>query len=81
MHMSIMLIKHSKNLNPLLNLLISSISARSVPKILSIKGEFTFLLLKFLIIGLCNSSANSLLEIFLIPLPGDFLSKIYKLLK
>ena len=31
---------------------------------MSIKGEFTFLLLNFLIIGLCNSSANSLLEIF-----------------
>ena len=55
MRMSIMSITHNKNLNPLLNLLIISISARSAPQILSIKGEFTFLLLKFLIIGLCNS--------------------------
>ena len=52
------------NLTPLLQLLINWISAKSKPQILSIKGDFTFLLLNFLIIGLCNSSANSLLEIF-----------------
>ena len=52
------------NLTPLLNLLINWISAKSKPQILSIKGDFTFHLLNFLIIGLCNSSANSLLEIF-----------------
>ena len=43
-----------------LNLLINCISSQ----ILSIKGDCTFLFLNFLIIGLCNSSANSLLEIF-----------------
>ena len=31
---------------------------------LSIKGECTFLFSNFLIIGLCNSSANSLFDIF-----------------
>ena len=72
-----MSITHNKNQNPLLNLLTSSISAKSAPQILSIKGECTFLLFKILIIGLCNSSAHSLLEIFsfLIPLPEVFLSK------
>ena len=61
MHMSI---THNKNLNPLLNLLINCISSKSAPQILSIKGDCTFLFLDFLIIGLCNSSANSLFEIF-----------------
>ena len=51
-----------KNLNPLLNLFINCISARSAPWILSIEGECTFLLLNFPIIGLCNSSANYLIE-------------------
>ena len=55
---------HDKNLNPLLNLLIDCISAKFVSQILSIKGECTYLLLNFPIIGLCNSSANSLLGIF-----------------
>ena len=58
-----MTITHNKNLNHLLNLLINHISARSVPQILCIKDERTFLLLNFLLIGLCNSSANPLLEI------------------
>ena len=76
---------HNKNLNPLLNLLINCISARSAPQTLSIKGDCTFLLLNFIITGLGNSSANSLVaefkgrlfEIFsfLIPLPEVFLSK------
>ena len=44
--------------NPFLKLLINSMSA---PKILSIKNDCTVLLLNFLIIVLCNSSANSLL--------------------
>ena len=50
---------------------------------LSIKGECTFLQSNFLIICLCNSSANFLLEIFsfLIPLPEVFLPKVYKPLK
>ena len=59
-----MSIINNKNLNHLLNSLINCISARSAPQILSMKGECTFLLLNFLIIGLCNSSANYLLEIF-----------------
>ena len=41
------------------------ISARSAPQILSIKVDCTFIFLDFLIIGLCNSSANSLFDIFL----------------
>ena len=66
-----MSITHNINLNPLLNLLITCISARSARQILSIKGECTFLLLNFLMIGLCNSSINSLLGSF-------FYQKIYK---
>ena len=51
---------HNKNLNLLLKLLIKCISARSAPKILSIKGDRTFLLESFIIIiGLCNVCANS----------------------
>ena len=64
----------SKNLNPLLNLLINCISAKSVSQILSIKGECTFRLWKFLIIGLCSSSANYLLEIFSFCISGINLS-------
>ena len=72
-----MSIIHNKNLNHSLNLLIICISARSAPQILSIKGKCTFLLLNALVIGLCSSYANSLLELFslLIPLPEAFLSK------
>ena len=72
-----MSITHNKNLNPLLNLLINCISTRSAPQILPIKGECTFLLLNFLIIGLCNYFANSLLDIFsfLTVPPEVFLSK------
>ena len=55
-----MSIAHNKSLNPLLNLHINCISARSAPQILSIKGDCTFLLLNFIIlVGLCNPSANS----------------------
>ena len=54
-----MSITYNKNLNPLLNLLINRISARSVPQILSRKGACAFLFLNALIIGLCNSSASS----------------------
>ena len=66
-----MSITHNKNQNPLFNLLINYISARSAPQILSIKGDCA---LNFLIIGLCNSSAGSLLEIisYVIPQPGAF---------
>ena len=70
-----MSITHNENINSLLNFLNNCISTKSAPQILSIKGECTFLLLNFLIIGLCNSSANYLLEISLIPLPEVFLSK------
>ena len=72
-----MSITHTKKQIPLLNLLIDCISAKSAPQILSIKGDCIFLFLNFLVIGLCNSSANSLFEIFLflILLPEDFLSK------
>ena len=72
-------ITHNKNLNSLLNLLINCISARSEPKILSIKDECTFLFLSYLINGLCNSSAISLLEIFsfVIPLLEVFYQKIF----
>ena len=52
-------ITHNKKRNSLLNLLINGISARSLPQILSIKGEYTFQFSNFLIIGLCNSSAKS----------------------
>ena len=58
-------ITHNKNLNLLLNLLINYISVRSAPQILSIKDDSTFLFSNFLIVGLCNSSANSLLQIIL----------------
>ena len=68
---------------PLLNFSISCISARSGPQIFSIKGEFIYLFSSFLITGSCNSSANSLFEIFsfLAPFPEGFLSKNYKLSK
>ena len=50
----------NKNLNLLLNLLISFMSSKSVPQILSRIVECTFLLLNFVIIGLYNSFANLL---------------------
>ena len=78
-----MSITQNKKRIPLLNLLINCISARSVPQILSIKIECTFLSLNFLIIGLCNSSANSWFDIFsfLISLPEVFYQNIYIPLK
>ena len=78
-----MSITHNKNLNPLLNLLINCISARSAPQIFSIKDECTFHFSNFLIITLCCSSANFSLNIisFLIAPPEVFLSNIYKPLK
>ena len=57
-----MSIAHNKNLNHLLNLPINCMFAKSAPQILSLKDEFTILLLNFLIISLCNFPANSLLE-------------------
>ena len=58
-----MSITHNKNRSSLLNLLINCISAGSVPEILSIKDNCAFLFSNFLIMGLYNSSANSLLDI------------------
>ena len=75
------LITHDKNLNPLLNLLINCISRRSAPQILSIKSGCVFHFSNVLIIGLCNSSANSLLVLFLIAPPDIFYQKNYKTLK
>ena len=68
---------HNKNLNPLLSSFVNCISAKCAPQILPIKDKCTFLLLKFLIIGLCKSFADSLLGIFsfLILLQEVFLSK------
>ena len=78
-----MSLKHNKNQIILLNLLINCISERSTTQILSIKVEFSFLFSNFLVIGLCNSSVNSLLSIisFLIAPPAVFLQKIYNTLK
>ena len=76
-------ITHNKKQITLLNLLVKYISAKSTPQMLSIKGKYTFLFWDFLIIGLCNFSANYWFEIFsfLIPLPEFFLSKVYRPLK
>ena len=72
-----MSITHNKNLNPLLNLLINGISAQSALQLLSIKDEGISLFSNFLIIGLCNRSANYLLDIvsFLTALHEIFSSK------
>ena len=56
-------ITQNKNLNPSLNLLNNCISAKSALQILSRKSECTFLFSNVLIIGLCNSSAKTLLAI------------------
>ena len=52
-------------------------SARSAPQILNIKGECTCFFSHFLIVDLCNYSANSLLDIFpfLIAPQDEFLLK------
>ena len=68
---------HNTNLIPLLRLLVNCISARSAPQILTLNDEYAFLFLNFLIIGLCNSSANCsfcLILLILTPLPEAFLS-------
>ena len=55
----------------------------SAPQILSMKNECTFLFLNILIIGLCNTSANSFSKICssLTVQPEAFLSKNYRPLK
>ena len=72
-----MSIRHNKYLNSLLDLFINCISARSAAHILIIKVQFTSRSLSFLITGLSNSSANSLLGIILFLIdPSDiFLSE------
>ena len=55
-----MSITHNEKRIPLLDLLINGMSARLAPQILFIKGDSTFLLLNFLIIGLCDFPANFL---------------------
>ena len=67
----------------MLNLFISCISAKSGPQILSIKYECIFLFSNFLIIDLCNSSANYLLDIilFLTAPPEADLSGVTRLAK
>ena len=66
-----MSITHSKNLNPLSNLIIGCKSARLAPQTFSTNGDCTFILLNFLITGFCNFSANCWSDkfLFLIPLP------------
>ena len=67
-----------ENWNTLLNFLINCTSERSAPQILSIKGENAFRFSNFLIIGLCNSSARSLLDMisFLIAPPANLLVRV-----
>ena len=66
-----------QNLNALLNLLINCISAKSASQMVSIKDDCTFLSSNFLVIGLCNSYANSLLDIIsFLTIPSEvFLTK------
>ena len=72
-----MSIKLKKKRIPLLNLNINCIYASSAPEILYTKGDCTFLFLNFLIVSLCNSTSNSLLEFFSFSSvsPEVFLSK------
>ena len=56
--------KYNKNRNPLLNLLINCIPARSVPQILPIKDYCNFSFSNVVIIGLCNLSVNCWFGIF-----------------
>ena len=62
------------------NSFISCISARSAPQTLSLKDGCTVPFSKFLIIGLCNSSANCWFGIISL-LIAPFYQKIYKPLK
>ena len=64
-----MSVAHNKKRIALLNLLFNYISARSAPQTLSIKGEFTFRFLNFLMIGLCNSFVNCWSDIFSFLIP------------
>ena len=55
---------HNKNKIPLLYLLMNFICARSTTHMLSLKNNYTLHFLNFVIIGLCNSSANFWFDIF-----------------
>ena len=74
--------KACKKRIPLLNVLNNCISAKSAPKILSIKDECTFCFLNFVIIDLRNSLANCLFSETtseLIPVPlFEFYKSIHK---
>ena len=63
MHLLKISITHTKKRIPLLNFLINCISATSTPQMLFIKDEHTCRFSNFLIIGLCNSLANSWFDI------------------
>ena len=51
---------HNKYLNPLLNLLNDCISAKSIPQILSLNEEYTFLFLNFLVTGVMEDLGDKL---------------------
>ena len=78
--MKISITRNKKRIS-LLNLLINYISARSAPQILSMKNECSFFISNFLVIGLCNSSANSLLDIiqFFIAPPANLFARVAEL--
>ena len=65
---------HNKNQNPLLIYLVLiylviACQEDKYPQIFSLKDEYTFHFLNFLIIGLFNSSANSWFDIILLLTP------------
>ena len=69
-----MLITHNENENPISNLPITWISARSAPQI---KDECTFHFSNFLLIGQCNYSSNcwfGIISLLTVP-PEYFLLK------
>ena len=54
---------HSKNQIPLIYLLVNCVSAESACEMLTLRNVYTFHFLDFLIIGLCNFSANCWFDI------------------
>ena len=71
-------ITYNKKRILLLNVLLNCILARSTPQILSIKDECNFRFQNFVIIGLCNSSANCWLEIVLFSVTdSSCVTKVY----
>ena len=84
-------IAHKRYLIPLFFLLNDCMPAKSSPHILSLNCEYTFILLNFLITGLCNSSAKILLfpvrskelgfaACFALPLPDVVFCRVKQLL-